>query len=56
MLMRADHVTEQQLMSLISDTLSKLTGIEQLPDLIVPFKRHVYLSVLNEFCAPAGPL
>jgi NUDIX domain len=25
MLMRADHVTEQQLMSLISDTLSKLT-------------------------------
>jgi putative (di)nucleoside polyphosphate hydrolase len=34
----------------------KWVRIEQLPDLIVPFKRHVYLSVLNEFCAPAGPL
>jgi putative (di)nucleoside polyphosphate hydrolase len=34
----------------------KWVSIEQLPDLIVPFKRHVYLSVLNEFRAPAGPL
>jgi hypothetical protein len=29
-------------------------GVEQLPDFIVPFKRHVYL--INEFRAPAGPL
>jgi putative (di)nucleoside polyphosphate hydrolase len=34
----------------------KWVRVEQLPDLIVPFKRHVYLSVLNEFRAPAGPL
>jgi 8-oxo-dGTP pyrophosphatase MutT (NUDIX family) len=34
----------------------KWVRIEQLPNLIIPFKRHVYLSVLNEFCAPAGPL
>jgi 8-oxo-dGTP pyrophosphatase MutT (NUDIX family) len=34
----------------------KWVSIEQLTDLIVPFKRHVYLSVLNEFCTPAGPL
>jgi putative (di)nucleoside polyphosphate hydrolase len=34
----------------------KWVRIEQLPDLIVPFKRQVYLSVLNEFRAPAGPL
>jgi putative (di)nucleoside polyphosphate hydrolase len=34
----------------------KWVCIERLPDLIVPFKRHVYLSVLNEFCGPAGPL
>ena len=34
----------------------KWVCIERLPELIVPFKRHVYLSVLNEFCGPAGPL
>jgi 8-oxo-dGTP pyrophosphatase MutT (NUDIX family) len=34
----------------------KWVRVEQLPGLIVPFKRHVYLSVLNEFRAPAGPL
>jgi putative (di)nucleoside polyphosphate hydrolase len=33
----------------------KWVRIEQLPNLIVPFKRHVYLSVLNEFRAPAVP-
>jgi putative (di)nucleoside polyphosphate hydrolase len=34
----------------------KWVRIDQLPDLIVPLKRHVYLSVLNEFHAAAGPL
>jgi putative (di)nucleoside polyphosphate hydrolase len=34
----------------------KWVGVEQLSDLVVPFKRDVYLSVLNEFRAPAGPL
>ena len=34
----------------------KRVRIEQLPDLIVPLKRHVYPSVLNEFRAPTGHL
>lgn len=32
----------------------KWVRVEQLSDLIVPFKRHV--CVLNDFRAPAGPL
>jgi putative (di)nucleoside polyphosphate hydrolase len=34
----------------------KWVGIEQLPDLIIPFKRNVYLSVLDEFRDAAGTL